>query len=168
MITARDLRTDPVFRASRIGALQREATLTGRSFAVASEPGLRLRLTVDANGALPKWVDSALSAIEDLARLSDGWDSYGARPISVDSIVRFFDVMNDLLLQFERLQPNLVPTAAGGIQVEFHAPGEEMELSITPEKMTVFYQNEARGVSWEGDFNEHRVEVHEVLERMAK
>jgi hypothetical protein len=167
MITARDLQTDPVFRASRIGALQREASLTGRLFSVASEPGLKLRVIVDANGALPTWVDPTLSAIEDLALLPAGWDSYGASPISLETIVGVFDLLNDLLLQFDRLPVRLVPTASGRIQIELRDDDEELELSVGPDKIAVFYADENRGVSWEGDLKQHRADVFEVLQRMA-
>jgi len=68
-----------------------------------------------------------LKRVQGFSELKPGWDSYDALPIDPEVIE-----------QAKRLLPRLgwgwvaVPTASGGIQLERHCFGLDMELSIEP------------------------------------
>jgi hypothetical protein len=56
--------------------------------------------------------------LNELAALKDGWDSYGA-PALFRTALRTADALT------------FVPTGQGGIQIELHAGGVEVEITVT-------------------------------------
>jgi hypothetical protein len=72
--------------------------------------------------------DVPISAYERLAsfgRLQRNWDSYGAEPIDR----RCIDKAMELLIKLGK-EWCPVPTVTGGIQLELHKDGFDMELQI--------------------------------------
>ena len=62
--------------------------------------------------------------LERLAALPPGWDSYGAKeitPLAIDGCRAFANSMS------------IVPTSEGGIQLEWHALGVDLEIEIAPD-----------------------------------
>lgn len=58
--------------------------------------------------------------IAALAALEEGWDSYGAAPVTQAAL----DVVRCIAV---------VPTVNGGVQVEWHANGWEVEIEVDPD-----------------------------------
>lgn len=59
--------------------------------------------------------------------MSPGWDSYGAKEIDVDCIHKALEL-------YERLPPGPwipVPCSDGGVQIEQHADGFDIEIMIS-------------------------------------
>jgi hypothetical protein len=57
-----------------------------------------------------------------LARLEPGWDTYDAQPIApaaISAARRFLDGLD---------HPSVVPTSDGGVQVEWHVNGVDVEV----------------------------------------
>jgi hypothetical protein len=64
--------------------------------------------------------------LDDIANLPENWDSYGAKPIGADVIAK-------VKATFPVLPPgwwDCVPCSSGGIQLEQHADGWDIEISI--------------------------------------
>jgi len=78
------------------------------------------------------WLSASLKKIGELRELRAGWDSYNAQPIQERAIQEG----SDLLMYLARLdlpEPRIVPTSAGGIQLEFQKDERELELEILPD-----------------------------------
>lgn len=75
-----------------------------------------------------------------LFKLEQGWDSYNARPIDpmlVEDGLR----IAALALAAGRLLPIVVPTVAGGVQLEWHAVDEDLEIEVvSPGRYRVFHR----------------------------
>jgi hypothetical protein len=88
-----------------------------------------------------KWQVDVQRSLVRLVNMKKGWDSYEARPIRRDA--GFFAL--ELLQQFMRNRtpaPQVVPTSAGGIQLEWHEKGIDLELHITaPYECEVWFQD---------------------------
>lgn len=54
-----------------------------------------------------------------LGRLKKNWDSYGAVPIAIASIVTIESI-------------SIVPTSIGGLQLEIHKDGFDLEMEVSP------------------------------------
>ncbi|MGH7974771.1 MAG: hypothetical protein ACREBR_04550 [bacterium] len=69
--------------------------------------------------------------LQELSQLKENWDSYGGKPISDLAIAQA-----ELFLQtFEVIQanrPQIVPTSIGGLQLEWHQGGFDLEVEILP------------------------------------
>lgn len=61
--------------------------------------------------------------IDSLAELEENWDSYGSAPISLFAIVAAKQIASGWCA---------VPLNGGGVQLEVHVPGGELEIEICP------------------------------------
>lgn len=74
---------------------------------------------------------ATLQAIDDLRKLEPNWDSYGAVVIEQKCIDAAKLFVNDLV---SMSLPQVVPTNIGGVQLEWHENGLDIECSIEPEE----------------------------------
>lgn len=76
-------------------------------------------------------IQQTIRQAEKLLRLPRGWNSYCAKPISSDAVSK----ATAFLLRFDALVPNLaapavVPTVRGGLQLEWHGQGVDIEVEF--------------------------------------
>jgi hypothetical protein len=78
----------------------------------------------------------ALQRLDELSRLEPDWDRYGALPPSAPALDIAESIMRQVVEQFgqlfgERAAPyTVMPTAAGGLQLEWQGPTAELVLTI--------------------------------------
>lgn len=99
----------------------------------------------------PGWLASTDDALRKLTQLSPGWDSYRARPTST----RAAAVARELLrrtMQDETPVPSIVPMSQGGIQLEWHLRGMNIEVTVPPTGSPVEVWCEDLQSGEEGDF----------------
>jgi hypothetical protein len=81
---------------------------------------------------LPEWLKETEDTLRGFATLPEGWDSYGAKstePRVVDAAIELLH----RIVQHNTLKPAVVPTNWGGIQIEWHTQGVDLEIEITPQ-----------------------------------
>lgn len=86
----------------------------------------------------PVWFGAIVRELESLLDLPPAWDGRAALP--VDRWVVFHAV--ELVSRFARVgsaQPNVVPTADGGVQLEWATERYEVEILISPERWDEVY-----------------------------
>jgi hypothetical protein len=97
----------------------------------------------------PIWLPDLLTEINKLGRLQENWDSYGAKRIDP----RCIEAANSLLravLDSATPKPAVVPTNCGGIQLEWHRDGIDLEIGIeSPPRMSVSFEDERAGTQEE-------------------
>lgn len=71
-----------------------------------------------------------------LLQLQPNWDSYGARTIRLSCAARALFVYLSLRAAS---CPWVVPTNDGGIQLEWHQNGEDLEIEIRPNRVPGLY-----------------------------
>ena len=67
---------------------------------------------------------------EKLLRLKEDWDSYGALPISPVAVEAAMRCLNQI---------TLVPTAPGGVTLELHLHGMDLELEFAADGSAGFF-----------------------------
>ena len=93
----------------------------------------------------PSWIRPTFSKMQELANLHPGWDSHEADSVVADSAFSAVEVLNETMSP-DIESPWIVPTARGGIQMEWHKPQVDLEIEIDPNGMaSVFYVNEQDG-----------------------
>jgi hypothetical protein len=86
-----------------------------------------------------------------LLNLSENWDSYGARRIS-PAATEFALQLLSQTVQVDTPVPSVVPTSRGGVQLEWHTRGIDLEAEIrSPGRLYVSYEDHRHGVEWEGE-----------------
>lgn len=97
----------------------------------------------------PAWLRPVIEDLESLSRLKENWDTYGAPRIN-DGCIK------DALSLLEEVQgdsspaPSCVPTSEGGIQLEWHRNGVDLEIEISPQgTVEVYFRNPRVPEEWD-------------------
>ncbi|MEX2151716.1 MAG: hypothetical protein WD825_00150 [Gemmatimonadaceae bacterium] len=86
---------------------------------------------VEVHHPEPAWLYPVLDRLQHLSKLVEGWDSYGGQPPTDKSIFGALAVISQVL-KYESAAPPIVPLSEGGVQVEWHGGGEELEIRVGP------------------------------------
>jgi hypothetical protein len=76
-----------------------------------------------------KWQIEVQSRLLKYAKMQNGWDSYRAPPVGWDTGMFALYILNDVMRTRTPI-PQVVPSAAGGVQLEWHQKGIDLELHI--------------------------------------
>lgn len=89
-------------------------------------------LTVRVSGQLLErpWFPETLNRLLELLSLGDNWNGYGESAVHTSSVKRAVNVLD--AVGSEGPRPGVVPTSAGGIQLEWVGNGFEIEVEIPP------------------------------------
>src|SRR6476659_749758 len=88
------------------------------------EPGASL-----VSGSAPEWLAKADETLQTLLALPPNWNSYGARTIQPDVVQATSSLLHDIARD-DTPQPAIVPTVRGGVQLEWHTRGVDLEIEI--------------------------------------
>lgn len=128
-------------------------TLSGReSFVlIKADPEHIHTFTIKAEGEEPEWLVPTLQSLGEVLALPANWDSYGARRIGLSSIVSALELLC-ITMRPETPAPLVVPTTRGGLQLEWHTGGIDLEVEVeSPGRIHARYEDNNRGVTWEDE-----------------
>lgn len=74
----------------------------------------------------------------DLRTLPQNWNSYGASPIDPKVVQEAMNLMNGILSPTSPA-PRVVPLSSGGLQLEWHRQGIDLEVVFDREEQPFFY-----------------------------
>ena len=80
--------------------------------------------------APPSWSPDVLSDLVQLLELPEGWNSYHARRVEFDAVKYAIEVLFGSADRHTP-RPSIVPTARGGVQVEWHGEND-IEIEVLP------------------------------------
>lgn len=101
---------------------------------------------------IPKWCREVVRRICALGDLSDNWDSYGGRRIQASCAVAAIEIALDLFTP-RTPTPIVVPTNQGGLQLEWHRGGMDLELRIdSASQVEISFANVPSGEEFEETF----------------
>ena len=69
------------------------------------------------------------AGIEAIGKLSQNWDSYGAPPITEAAL----KVGREVIKMLRESEPFVTPCSNGGIQLEWHERGIDLEFTFGPD-----------------------------------
>jgi hypothetical protein len=90
------------------------------------------------------WQPVVLDRIERLLKLRQGWDSYAAVPIAHDAGMFALVVLNNVMGP-RTPTPTIVPTSTGGLQLEWHEKGIDLEVRVLGPYRCDFVVEDSRG-----------------------
>lgn len=137
-----------------------EGSATRRS----AEPSI-VRVKVQTPAA--SWVRDAIAEIEQLTALSADWDTYGASPITASAATKAVRFLVDNAYA-ELARPSIVPMSDGGIQLEWHRGGVDLEISISDGDSGVFVAHAGAGESEEAPLSDARSHLLSRLSQLAE
>ncbi len=130
--------------------------------------GPALSVEIHANRAMsPAFLKSA-EAVAELLSLPPGWNSYSARPIEHQSAKQAIQFLAEYLKP-STPPPSVVPTVRGGIQLEWHTRGANLEVYIESQNEVSFFAEETgSGKSSDVPLSGHEHELISWLERLSR
>jgi hypothetical protein len=78
----------------------------------------------------PDWTSKAAQRFVDLIRLPEGWDGHKGRPVLPPVADYAYQLLQKLMLQPGLPLPSITPLAYGGIMLEWHRRGLDVEIEI--------------------------------------
>jgi hypothetical protein len=112
-------------------------------------------------------IESVVKRIQDLAQLPENWDSYGGRTISAVSVFSALQFVGTTVGP-STPHPSVVPTSEGGLQLEWHRAGVDLEVEFLPSgARSVYFFDSASNESWERELGPATRDVDEVIAKLA-
>jgi hypothetical protein len=88
-----------------------------------------------------KWEVAAVRTLVRLAQLPAGWDSYGAPMVRRDAGHFALEILDGVMRSMTP-PPQIVPSATGGVQLEWHEKGIDLEIHvIAPYQWELWFQD---------------------------
>jgi len=118
-------------------------------------------------GTVPPAMIAALGSLEGLMKLGPGWNSYGARPIDAANVFHAVRVLSGIV-DCGTPPPAVVPMIRGGVQLEWHTRGIDMEISIhSPDRVKVYCEDTRSRETWEGDLRGNEPLIRTWVRRLS-
>lgn len=165
MLTAPERRIHPA-----PGAAPRGSTLTGAVMSVR-----RMRFPIDGGefiveleGEPPAWVAPTVDALGRLLSMPQGWDSYGSRQVDPACVVSAIEIA--LTIMNDRTpSPAVVPTSLGGVQLEWHTRGIDLEIEIrSPSRISACFEDHRKNAAWDTEQLYDFGQLRDALREMAR
>ncbi len=97
----------------------------------------------------PAWLEPTVRRLLDLLSLLPDWDSYGARSVDRLHVNAAFQVLS-LIMRHDTPAPSVVPTNRGGVQLEWHTGGIDLEIeTLSTQELLVSFEDSTTGTEWE-------------------
>ena len=121
-------------------------------------------LVVDA---VPDALKPAVDRAIELLRLQRGWNSHNAQPVSETAVRRTIEFLMEYLVRGVAA-PAVVPTVRGGVQLEWHRNGVDIEVEFSTGGDAVLFAEEGTtGERVEADVVGHESQVRQWLRRVS-
>jgi len=116
------------------------------------------------------WLAPTLTAMGDIVALEQGWNSYGSPKIGPRCVMAALDFLrNGDCMQDDTPCPSVVPTSAGGLQLEWHANGIVLEVEFYPNgKVGCLYETEEWGESFDDGDVKNLAALHPLVRKLAE
>jgi hypothetical protein len=106
----------------------------------------RYRSKLQQRGAVSHWQAQVLNKVLQLIDLPANWDSYGGKPVRHDTAL-FAMLVLENIMQADTPLPDLVPTGSGGLQLEWHEHGVELEINVKEPNRCEYWFEDLRAES---------------------
>lgn len=113
----------------------------GTSNVIAAGPAANFVSTAALTSFLCEWQHKAQLRLMELIRLPVGWDGHSGRPVKRDIAEFAASVLASLMLPRIPM-PAIMPLSYGGVQIEWHRKGWDIEIEISAPNQMHIYQYE--------------------------
>jgi hypothetical protein len=132
----------------------------------ASAAWRRQIVTFEVRNPAADWLRDAISEVEALTKLPADWNTYGSRPIAASAATQAVGFLVDNAYA-ELARPAVVPLADGGVQLEWHRGGIDLEIAFSPVDPGVYFEDTRSGETAEASLSDARSFVLSSLSRLA-
>jgi hypothetical protein len=136
--------------APRIRHNSRNAWIQSNVTAISSREVLPANMVSSSEDTLlPSWFPAFSCRMDELSRLPDGWDSYGARALNGEAASDLSRFLRELSFAIQS-QPAVSLNDEGGLVAEWQNPYYSLDLVVNPlSEVCVYYHDIAANREWE-------------------
>jgi hypothetical protein len=124
-------------RSARIEALAPQQRAVGDR---GEGPAVYMVVAPDAS----PWYRAALDRISDLTALAVGWNGYDAREVKADMVIDAAAFLAKVAFP-GIAPPSITPLADGGVQVEWHRGGLDIEIAFSDDEPGAYIEDRQGG-----------------------
>ena len=111
------------------------------------------------------WLEIIAKEFDEVLKLRANWNSYGARQVEPECIRFVLEELLPFAMRPSIPVPAVVPTNRGGIVLEWHTRGIDLEVEVVlPGCLHIFYEDAQTGESWEGEVSSDLAPLDTPLE----
>ena len=90
--------------------------------------------------APPDPIVNVIRKASELVHLPTGWNSYGAKPVTNEAVEAAIAFLVEAISASQNVvAPAIVPTVRGGLQLEWHRRGVDLEIEFGPDASGSWY-----------------------------
>lgn len=93
---------------------------------------------VHVNKTVPIWLARARDELNVLLNIPPNWDGHGAHPVQLKAASMALHLLSQFMSD-DRSFPAIIPTNNGGLQLEWHRRGIDLEVRIEPSGHMGYY-----------------------------
>ena len=145
--------------ATLISPLTESTSLTEREYtsvpphseegAAVTEYRTEARFTSPPVRTVPEWVRPTVNELIRIMQLPPNWDSYGAQPVQSVLVGRAVEILSRVMEE-NSPPPSIVPLNDGGLQMEWHLRGQDVEIVVCTDEPPTYYYHSDTGSAEEG------------------
>lgn len=105
--------------------------------------------------------------LDELAGLAPGWDGSTARAISPEYIEQAWKFVSSDLVADLSTKPDLVPTYAGGLQIEWHTEAIDLVLELGPDGPSFYLCDNQEHVEIEAVVGDHTNDIASAFVKLG-
>lgn len=117
----------------------------------------------DPSGRFLAWATPAVETLKQLLELPPNWDSYGTKSIEPELASEAMRLLTEIMSVGCVPLPAFVPTAEGGIQLDWAKRDMVLEIELSPHGAPYLYFRDATGKEVSGDLYAHDACLNEAL-----
>ena len=122
----------PALTTSQFRPKVRSGTSNAVAFSTASYP---------SEPVFPAWLQPTIQSFQDLLQVPQNWDGYGASQMN-EQVLQLALLLLVEVMDNDAPQPSAVPLSDGGIQIEWHRRGRNLEIEFPASEPPAFYYYE--------------------------
>jgi len=121
-----------------------------------------------ADREVPAWHATTIRALQQISLLESDWNARGAAAPDETAILLALEILEETALDLTPA-PDVVPTATGGVQLEWHRSGMDIELDVAPDlRVCLYWRDRDSGREWEAPLAAWQPrELAEVLQELT-
>lgn len=98
---------------------------------------------------VPGWVRPTVEELVRIMQLLPNWDAYGAQPVQSVLVGRAVEILSRVMEE-NSPPPSIVPLGDGGLQMEWHLMGQDVEIVVSADEPPTYYYRSETGNAEEG------------------
>lgn len=120
------------------------------------------------DGWVPSWLPTTAQRLSTVMRLSDNWDSQGAPAVTPALLEPVVNVLSASASDGTPA-PQVVPTIYGGLQLEWHVNGINLEIEFESQtEVVVVFEDHLTGEEFDGQYSPFSLPVQQAIRRLSR